>query len=295
MQKTYTHYDNLKVARNAPLEVIRAAYKTLSQKYHPDRNPDNPDATRVMAIINASYETLSDPVKRAEHDKWIAEKESTATQQSKSRQSSQPVQAPQVASTSITFKSVISHIFRYGVIYGIAVAVLWSNLTESTYSPPPGPKPYIANPTPEIEPAPAPPAYERPLSAPNGEAWPATAGYVEGYNKLHIDGLSSVTVDNTQNDSDVFVKLVSLEGAEAYPIRQFYIPAYSKFTVNKVNAGSYDVRYRDLNNGGLSRSESFNLEETEIDGGTQFSNYTMTLYKVRNGNMQTYGLSEAEF
>lgn len=295
MQKIYTHYDNLKVARNAPLEVVRAAYKTLSQKYHPDRNHDNPDTARVMVIINASYEVLSDPAKREEHDKWIAEKESTATQHNKPRQSSQPAQAQLVTSSSITFKSVISHIFKYWVIYGIAGVVLWSNLTESTYSPPLGPKPYTTNPTPEIEPTPAPPAYEKPLYAPNGEAWPAIAGYVEGYKKLHTNGLSSVTVDNTQNDSDVFVKLVSLEGVEAYPIRQFYIPAYSQFTVNKVNTGSYDVRYRDLSNGGLSRSESFNLEETEIDGGTQFSNYTMTLYKVRNGNMQTYGLSEAEF
>lgn len=295
MQKTYTHYDNLKVARNAPLEVIRAAYKTLSQKYHPDRNSDNPDASRIMAIINASYDVLSDPAKREEHDAWIAEKESAPTEQSKPRHNPLAAQAPQVATTSITFKSVISHVFRHWVIYGIVVAVIWSNFTEKTYSPPSGPKPYTADPPAEIESAPALPAYERPLYAPNGEAWPTVAGYVQGYKKLHIYGLSSVTVDNTQNDSDVFVKLVSLEGAEAYPIRQFYIPAYSKFTVNKVNAGSYDVRYRDLNSGGLSRSESFNLEETEIDGGKQFSNYTMTLYKVRNGNMQTYGLSEAEF
>lgn len=295
MQKIYTHYDNLKVARNAPLEVIRAAYKILSQKYHPDRNSDNPDASRIMAIINASYEALSDPEKRAEHDAWIAEKESSRTEQNNPRQNTQAAQAPQIVTTSITFKSVISHVFRHWVIYGIVVAVVWSNFSEQTYSPPPGPKPYTANPTPEIESALTPPAYERPLYAPNGETWPTVAGYVKGYKKLHINGLSSVTVDNTQNDSDVFVKLVSLEGAEAYPTRQFYIPAYSKFTVNKVNAGSYDVRYRDLNSGGLSRSESFNLEETEIDGGTQFSNYTMTLYKVRNGNMQTYGLSEAEF
>lgn len=295
MQKIYTHYDNLKVARNAPLEVIRAAYKTLSQKYHPDRNSDNPDASRIMAIINASYEVLSDPIKREEHDIWLAEKESTATEQNKPRQNSQPAQTPKIVPTSITFKSVISHIFRYWLLYGIAVFALWGNLTESTYSPPPGPKPYTVNPTSEIEPTPAPRAYERPLYAPNGEAWPTVAGYVKGYKKLHTNGLSSVTVDNTQNDSDVFVKLVSLEGLEAYPVRQFYIPSYSKFTVNKVKAGNYDVRYRDLNNGGLSRSESFNLEETEIDGGTQFSNYTMTLYKVRNGNMQTYGLSETEF
>ena len=104
-----------------------------------------------------------------------------------------------------------------------------------------------------------------------------------------------MTVDNTQNDSDVFVKLVSLSDVAASPVRQFFIPAYGKFTVRKVTSGNYDVRYRDLSSGSLSRSESFNLEETRTTEGTQFSNITMTLYKIHNGNMQTYGLSEAEF
>jgi DnaJ-class molecular chaperone len=72
MAQIYTHYDNLKVTRNAPPEVIRAAYKSLSQKFHPDRNPDNRDATRTFQIIKSAYEVLSDPVKRKEHDKWIA-------------------------------------------------------------------------------------------------------------------------------------------------------------------------------------------------------------------------------
>jgi DnaJ-class molecular chaperone len=75
MKRIHTHYDNLKVARNAPPEVIRAAYKTLSQKYHPDRNPDNPEAERIMKIINVSYEILSDPDKRKKHDVWILEQE----------------------------------------------------------------------------------------------------------------------------------------------------------------------------------------------------------------------------
>ena len=105
----------------------------------------------------------------------------------------------------------------------------------------------------------------------------------------------SVTVDNSQNNSNVFVKLVSLSGVKSYPARQFFIPANGKFTVNKVTSGSYDVRYRDLSDGGLSRSESFNLKETKTGNGVQFSNITMTLYKVQNGNMQTYGLSETEF
>lgn len=78
MAQLHTHYDNLKVARNAPPEVIRAAYKTLSQKYHPDRNPGSADAIRIIQIINSAYEVLSDPVKRQEHDDWIARTESTA-------------------------------------------------------------------------------------------------------------------------------------------------------------------------------------------------------------------------
>lgn len=110
-----------------------------------------------------------------------------------------------------------------------------------------------------------------------------------------MDGLSTVTVDNSRNDSDVLVKLVSLDSAQAYPVRQFYIPAFGSFTLNKITAGSYDIRYRDLGNGGLSRSEAFTLEEIKTYDGVQYSNITMTLYKVQNGNMQTYGLSEAEF
>lgn len=75
MPKVHTHYDNLKVARNAPPEIIRAAYKTLSQKFHPDRNAGDESATRVFQIISAAYEVLSDPVKRKEHDEWIAKAE----------------------------------------------------------------------------------------------------------------------------------------------------------------------------------------------------------------------------
>jgi DnaJ-class molecular chaperone len=75
MAKVHTHYDNLKVARNAPPEVIRAAYKTLSQKYHPDRKGNSPNAIRVIQIINSAYTVLSDPEKRREHDEWIARNE----------------------------------------------------------------------------------------------------------------------------------------------------------------------------------------------------------------------------
>lgn len=75
MKKLRTHYDNLKVSRDAPDEVIRAAYRSLSQKYHPDRNRDDASAGKTMQIINAAYQTLSNPKLREEHDLWIAEQE----------------------------------------------------------------------------------------------------------------------------------------------------------------------------------------------------------------------------
>lgn len=78
MAHVHTHYDNLKVARDAPPEVIRAAYKTLCQKYHPDRHGDSAEAIRVIQIINTAYSVLSDPAKRKEHDDWIARAESGA-------------------------------------------------------------------------------------------------------------------------------------------------------------------------------------------------------------------------
>src|ERR1700712_2610570 len=75
MGKIHTHYDNLKVSRMAPPEVIRAAYKALSQKYHPDKNPGDEKAARIMAILNSAYGTLSDIQRRKEHDEWIAAEE----------------------------------------------------------------------------------------------------------------------------------------------------------------------------------------------------------------------------
>jgi curved DNA-binding protein CbpA len=73
MPKFRTHYDNLKVSRDAPMEVIQAAYRSLARKYHPDQNRGTRDGEAIMKVINASYEVLSDPVKRAKHDRWIAE------------------------------------------------------------------------------------------------------------------------------------------------------------------------------------------------------------------------------
>jgi curved DNA-binding protein CbpA len=63
------YYATLGVLPNAEDVVIRAAYKALAQRYHPDRyEGDSVEATRRMAEINEAYSILSDPLKRKEYD-----------------------------------------------------------------------------------------------------------------------------------------------------------------------------------------------------------------------------------
>lgn len=137
--------------------------------------------------------------------------------------------------------------------------------------------------------------YARPKTAPNGAPWPKMAGYVPGFKQLNKGGYSQVTIDNARNDSDVFVKLVDIGGPEAFPVRVFFIPKGGKFTVSDIMVGRYDVRYRDLDTGGLAKSEQFQVEENRTYNGVEYTDMTMTLYKVRNGNMQTYSIPESEF
>ena len=63
-----THYDNLQVNSNASAEVIRASYRALIQKYHPDRFPDRAHGERVARIINEAFAVLGDPLARQAYD-----------------------------------------------------------------------------------------------------------------------------------------------------------------------------------------------------------------------------------
>jgi hypothetical protein len=68
-----TFYQILGVLEDAEDIVIRAAYKSLSSKYHPDKWLDNKDIShRKMSEINRAYETLSDTKKRYEYDQELA-------------------------------------------------------------------------------------------------------------------------------------------------------------------------------------------------------------------------------
>jgi curved DNA-binding protein len=61
------YYQTLGVAREAPADDIKKAFRRLARKYHPDVSKE-PDAGKRMAEINEAYTVLSDPEKRAAYD-----------------------------------------------------------------------------------------------------------------------------------------------------------------------------------------------------------------------------------
>jgi curved DNA-binding protein len=61
------YYQTLGVAREAPADDVKKAYRKLARKYHPDVSKE-PDAEKRMKEVNEAYEVLSDPEKRAAYD-----------------------------------------------------------------------------------------------------------------------------------------------------------------------------------------------------------------------------------
>lgn len=64
------HYEVLGVSRSADGKEIKAAYRRLAMKYHPDRNPGDTSAEERFKEINAAYAVLSDEQKRARYDQY---------------------------------------------------------------------------------------------------------------------------------------------------------------------------------------------------------------------------------
>lgn len=62
------YYQVLGVPRSASADEIRAAYRKLALKYHPDRNPGNKQAEDKFKEMNEAYQVLSDAKKRARYD-----------------------------------------------------------------------------------------------------------------------------------------------------------------------------------------------------------------------------------
>lgn len=63
-------YEVLGVQRNASPDDLKAAFRRLAARHHPDRNPGDADAQQRFKDVNAAYQLLSDPQKRAMFDRF---------------------------------------------------------------------------------------------------------------------------------------------------------------------------------------------------------------------------------
>lgn len=68
MAKNY--YDILGVKKDADEKQIKQAFRKLAKQYHPDANPNDPQAEAKFKELNEAYEVLSDPEKRAAYDRF---------------------------------------------------------------------------------------------------------------------------------------------------------------------------------------------------------------------------------
>ncbi len=62
------YYKVLGLDKGASEDEIKKSFRSLARKYHPDTNPDNPEAEEQFKKISEAYEVLSDPKKRAKYD-----------------------------------------------------------------------------------------------------------------------------------------------------------------------------------------------------------------------------------
>lgn len=64
------YYKILGVSKDASQKDIKAAYRKLARKYHPDLNPDDKDAKKNFQQVNEANEVLGDPEKRKKYDQY---------------------------------------------------------------------------------------------------------------------------------------------------------------------------------------------------------------------------------
>lgn len=64
------YYELLSVSKTASDAEIKTAYRKLAMQYHPDRNPDNPEAEAKFKECSEAYSILSDSEKRAAYDRY---------------------------------------------------------------------------------------------------------------------------------------------------------------------------------------------------------------------------------
>jgi len=272
------HYQVLNLNPHASRELVRAAYRSLSLRHHPDRNANSPESQQCMAEVNAAYEVLYHPQKRAQYDLLLAAKQASSkldtTAEAKTAQAKPKhtrVKNSRLASNN-TQKNTAqksnqrrentdtkTKASRYTTL---KIGLLVSLCTLLSYQL----NPRAAGTLPEYRSLLQPgqtlsvkPNYQRKPHAGNGEPWPDASGYIPGYPQFNQQGQAQLAIQNTNPQRDIFAKLVHIYGEERYPVRVFYMAKNSGFTLAQLSPGFYQLQIQDLDSGYRSGGEVFRL------------------------------------
>ena len=119
-------------------------------------------------------------------------------------------------------------------------------------------------------------------------------GYIKGQPQKATGGMSNFTVDNLQGSSDAVAR-VYLDGMKP-AVRSMYVKKGEKFLAQSLKPGTYVFRYRFIGSDDTFESDkSFVLTETKTETGTRYSTVTVTLFKVRAGNMTSRKVDPSTF
>jgi curved DNA-binding protein CbpA len=282
MKRIRTHYDNLKVTRDAPLPVIQASFRALSKQYHPDVNK-NPDAARIMTLINEAYGVLSDPKVRHEYDQRIAAAEASLNRDTtESVATVTPIREAKNARRGRAAMATLLLAPLVILVVGVSV--------KNFISPDPKLIPLEGNPFDPLDIET--PAYAAPAVVPIQE------GEQEVLTKN--ERVAPISFETPQGTTNYYIKII--EKATGVTAVTLYVRAGSMYET-KVPLGLYEVRYAsghswygpknlfgvDTFYGKLDEDFSFQQSGGEVSG------WRVELINQPHGNLRTSKIQPADF
>lgn len=309
MKKFPNHYETLNVSKDASQEEIRASYHALCRIFHPDLNPGMADGILMIEELTKSYEVLKDTNSRQDYDMkyLVAMRSKSAPRQEAVVEQLPPL--PELPSSAAEQQN-ISEILEFkrrqraaeelqnnkgsslrtaavAAIAIIGITLLGLAVPKKTLS-----RIQLFNLDGIVTKA----EYVRPVSAPNGAAFPTETSYVSGYEVRKNDGISTLLVNNTKNDNDVYLKLISIENNKTTTVRHLFVKGKTEFKIENLSTGKYEIQYMDLAAGLVGRSIVFSMEESKNELGlSKGTNLGVNLRTAVNGVLNVENVSLDEF